>query len=100
VSVWKTSGVEHGLIASLVDMSAGVVAWSDVTSTQIGLTAESQINGQTNTTAIVAQQTSTSAAQLCKSFNGGGFSDWYLPAIWELNECYKAALVVNNIWEV
>ncbi len=97
VSVWKTSGVEHGLIASLVDMSAGVVAWSDVTSTQIGLTAESQINGQTNTTAIVAQQTSTSAAQLCKSFNGGGFSDWYLPAIWELNECYKAALVVNNI---
>ena len=27
----------------------------------------------------------------------GGFSDWYLPAIWELTQCSKSALVVNTI---
>lgn len=102
VSVWKIAGVEHGLIASLVDMSPGVVAWSDVTNVAIGLTAQSQINGQTNTTAIVAQSTATSAADLCDAYTNTGtgtgvFSDWYLPAIWELNECYKAAFVVNSI---
>jgi len=102
VSVWKIAGVEHGLIASLVDMSPAVVAWSDVTSTLIGLSAASQIEGQTNTTAIVAQSTATSAADLCDAYTNaetgtGVFSDWYLPAIWELNECYKAALITNNI---
>lgn len=102
VSVWKIAGVEHGLIASLVDMSPAVVAWSDVTSTLIGLSAQSQINGQTNTTAIVAQSTATSAADLCDAYTNletgtGVFSDWYLPAMWELNECYKAALVTNSI---
>ena len=83
-------------------MSPAVVAWSDVTSTLIGLTAESQIDGQTNTTAIVAQSTATSAADLCDAYTNletgtGVFSDWYLPAIWELNECYKAAIVTNTI---
>jgi len=102
VSTWKVAGVEHGLIASLADLSPGVVAWSDVTNVLIGLTASSQINGQTNTTAIVAQSTAISAADLCDAYTNvetgtGVFSDWYLPAIWELNECYKAALIATSI---
>ena len=102
VSVWKIAGVEHGLIASLVELTPTYVAWSDVTNVLIGSTAQSQINGQTNTTAIVAQSTATSAADLCDAYTNtetgtGVFSDWYLPAVWELNECFRASYIVSVI---
>jgi len=93
VSVWKNAGVEHGLIASLTDINAAA-PWSDVT-TLAG--AFSGIDGQANTAAIISHQTTTSAAQLCKSYSGGGFNDWYLPASWELKECYDADYVVNSV---
>jgi hypothetical protein len=103
VSVWKIAGVEHGLIASLTDLTAVVVAWSNVTAIAIGATAQSPINGQANTTAIVGQAGHTaSAAKLCNDYTNpetgtGVYSDWYLPSIWELNKCYQAALVVNSV---
>jgi len=97
VTVLKNAGVEHGLIASLTDVSDSSV-WSNVNATLIGKTAESSFNGLTNTNAIIAQQGhTTSAALLCHNYTGGGFHDWYLPAIWELNQCFNAAFVVNNI---
>jgi len=84
------------LIASLTDLSDSSV-WSNVSVT-IGTIAESSIDGQGNTNAIIAQQgQTTSAALLCHNYTGGGFNDWYLPAIWELNQCNNAAFVVNNI---
>jgi hypothetical protein len=52
VAVWKESGIEHGLIASLTDVSSGSV-WSNVSSTLIGPTAQSPIDGQANTNAIM-----------------------------------------------
>ncbi len=97
VAVWKVSGVEHGLIASLTDLSIGT-SWSNVTSTLIGATAQSAYDGQANTNAIIAQSGHTSsAAQLCLSYSAGGFNDWYLPAAWELNNFYNAAFIVNSI---
>jgi hypothetical protein len=102
VSVWKVSGVEHGLIASLADISTGA-AWSNVTSTLIGPTAQSPIDGQANTNAIIGQSGQTSsAAKLCDDYTNpstgtGVYSDWYLPASWELNQCYDAAFVANTI---
>ncbi|MBU1014759.1 MAG: DUF1566 domain-containing protein [Bacteroidetes bacterium] len=96
VSVWKVSGVEHGLIASLTDLST-LVVWSNVSSL-IGTSAQSPINGQANTNAIIAQSGhTTSAAKLCDSYTNGGYSDWYLPAVWELNQCYNAAFIVNTV---
>ena len=95
VSVWKNAGVEHGLIASLTDISESA-PWSDVTSALAG--ALSGIDGQTNSTAIIAQAGQTaSAAKLCVDFRGGGLSDWYLPASWELKECYNADYIVNSV---
>jgi len=95
--LWKDAGVEHGLIASLADISASY-AWSNITSTLIGPTAQSPIDGYANSTAIVGQTGHTgSAASLCKAHNGGGFTDWYLPAIWELNNLYNAAFVINTV---
>jgi hypothetical protein len=100
VSVWKTAGVEHGLIASLTNLSSGI-QWTTPAFQQIeiGPTAQSPINGLANTNAIVAQAGAgiTYAAGLCKAYNAGGFTDWYLPATWELNQCYNAAIIVNEV---
>jgi len=96
IAVWKESGVEKGLIASLTDVSASA-QYSSITGTLIGATAQSLIDGQANTTAIVAQGDNSGAAYLCANYSSGGFSDWYLPSIWELNLCYNAVLVVNTI---
>ena len=97
VGVWKVSGVEHGLIASLKDVSASA-AWSNVTTTLIGAGAKSARDGQSNTASIISQAGHTSsAAFMCDTFSSGGFTDWYLPADWELNQCYNAALIVNEV---
>jgi hypothetical protein len=101
VSVWKDAqGAEHGLIASLTDLGSGI-PWTtpDFQQIEIGPTAQSPLNGLANTNAIVAQAgAGTSyAAGLCKAYNVGGFTDWYLPASWELNQCYNAVMIVNEV---
>ncbi|MCF8374224.1 MAG: DUF1566 domain-containing protein [Bacteroidales bacterium] len=95
VAVWKENGIEKGLIASLTNI--GIAPWSSVTATVIGATAQSLSDGQANTTAIVNQGDTNGAAFLCDNYSAGGFNDWYLPALWELNQCYNAAFVVNTI---
>ena len=95
VYVWDSIGTEHGLIASLTDISDSSV-WSNV-QPLIGVTAESFSNGKANTYAIIAQPGATvSAALLCRAYNGAGYTDWYLPAVWELAECYQAMAIVNH----
>jgi hypothetical protein len=100
VSVWKTAGVEHGLIASLTDLSSGI-QWTTPAfqDTLIGPTAQSPRDGFANTNAIVAQAGAgtTYAAGLCKAYNAGGFNDWYLPALWELKECSDSVKIVNEV---
>ena len=96
VGVWQVNGVEHGLIASLTDVSYSAAYSNDTT--VIGATAESLDNGSANTTAIIGQVGQTSsAALLCQNYTGGGYTDWYLPSVWELNQCYSAVLIVNTI---
>ena len=87
-------GVEHGLIVSLTDLSTGAV-WglygTDVPN------CESSWNGAANTAAIIAAGVEAgSAAQLCDAYEAGGFTDWYLPAIDELNLMYNAKYNLNQ----
>jgi len=93
--LWKdNAGVEHGLIVALTDQSTSQ-AWSNVTSTLIGTSAQSSWDGLSNSNAIVGQATHTSsAAKLCLDLVSGGQSDWYLPSIQELN------MLWNNYYTV
>jgi hypothetical protein len=97
VSVWKEAGgVEHGLIASLTDIATA--NWSDVLVEILAYAAKSPIDGQPNCAAIITQSPLfEGAAKLCVDYRGGSFSDWYLPAIWELKECYNTEYIVNYI---
>ena len=97
VSVWKdVQGVEHGLILSLTNIGASV--WSNVDNIQIGVTAQSTIDGNTNTLAIINQSGHTnSAAKICYDYTAGGYTDWYLPAIFELKKCFDQVFEINQV---
>ncbi len=91
---WVDATGEHGLIASLDDLDGGSgVAWSDVIDVVVPNGAQDFYNGASNTDAIIAQQTSTSAAQLCRTIG----SDWYLPSHSELELLGDARVAINNI---
>ncbi len=91
------AGEVHGLIAATSDQAAtrweGGGGWSVTGATDTALGT-----GGANTTKIInAQKTSAIypfAAKLCRDYNGGGFTDWYLPSKDELNLLYlnKAAI--------
>jgi hypothetical protein len=88
---------QHGLIAASADQSAGI-AWSNITNTLIGASAQSRTDGLGNTNAIIAQPGHTiSAASICTSYSGGGYTDWYLPSLQELSMIYDQWYVISGI---
>ena len=101
VAEWDENGVKKALIASLTDL--GLLQWtvSAQVNNLIGPTAQSWSNGLGNTDAIIAQTgapaTTAYAAGIARLYLGGGFTDWYLPAAWELNMCYNSAAIVNKV---
>jgi len=95
--LWKDAqGVEHGLIVDKTDLSTGQ-AWSNISQTLIGATAQSSWDGLSNSNAIVGQAGHTnSAAALCLNSTNGGQSDWYLPSIDELSLLWHNRFNVNK----
>ena len=88
------AGEQHGLIAATADQSEGIQWWngSDVVT---GATGTAIGTGLANTNAIIAAQGSGSyAASIARDYNGGGYTDWFLPSKDELNQLYvnKAAI--------
>lgn len=94
----------HGLICGMVDVS-GNQSWSNITSTQIGIAAQSDWDGKSNTNAIINQPgQSYSAAKLCKEYTNadygtGIYNDWYLPTALELAKLYDALYQLNKTFE-
>jgi hypothetical protein len=102
VAVWLEGGVNKGLIASLTNLSASLpYTIAAFQTTAIGAAAQSFYNGSTNTSAIIAQTgvpaTTAYAAGIARLYLGGGYTDWYLPASWELDMCYASAAAVNKV---
>lgn len=93
--LWKDNlGVEHGLVVALTDQSSSQ-AWSNVASTAVGIGAQSYWDGLSNSNAIVSQAGhNNSAAKLCLDLVNGGFDDWYLPSVLELQ------LLSSNYYQI
>jgi hypothetical protein len=91
----------HGLICSLLDLSTSQV-WSNLSTTLIGPTAQSDWDGPSNDAAIIGQSGhTTSAALLCENYvnanyNTGVYSDWFLPTIQQVNKLYNAVYELNK----
>jgi len=87
---------QHGLIVSLEDQSNGL-QWYNQTYVLTNATGLALGSGSTNTTTIISEQGPGSyAASLCRLFyNGGGFTDWYLPSLYELNQLNQAANILD-----
>ena len=78
------------LEAAPADMTS-TSAWSNVSGTSVGTTSTMVGGGKANTATIIAQSGHTaSAAKICDDYSYGGYIDWYLPAIMELQTMYNA----------
>lgn len=96
---------QHGLIAAPADISFGIIFWYDFNNISYPFTNASRDGigaGIHNTERINAVQGSINAANACASFNGGGYGDWYLPSVIELNLLYIQKQLVGgfsgNYW--
>lgn len=101
VAVYNENGVNKALVASLTNLGNVPYTVPAFQSTLIGATAQSFFNGLTNTNAIIAQTgasaTTAYAAGLARLFAGGGFSDWYLPALYELHILFNSAALTSRV---
>ena len=83
------ANVQHGLIVATTKIGTK-------TSNYFGSTSEAIGTGLANTNAIVnANPTFDGAAQLVRAYNGGGYTDWYLPSF---NEGKKIATNLYSIF--
>ncbi len=92
--LWKDqNNIQHGLIVSIVNQSGGTT-YSNVNG-NIG--ASTTWDGQLNTSLMAAQSGATSGAwKFCEDYVYGGFSDWYLPSIDQLNLLFNNRFLVNK----
>jgi len=88
----------HGLIASLADQSNSIAWWNGSIKTDgKSDTATAIGKGAANTTYIIAAQgTGTYAASIARNYNGGGFTDWYLPSLLELQQLFFQQSLVGG----
>lgn len=94
ICVYSTG--EHGLMASLDDLTATVGTGWGLNGTDVP-NCESMTDGAANTAAIIAAGGgATDAAGLCDAFTGGGHSDWYLPSNRELAMLFSCDLIIDN----
>jgi hypothetical protein len=82
----------HGLISAPTDQSTGA-QWIDSLATSyfnMRASGHGLFEGKYNTYAINGGQGGTSsAAAICEFLTLGGYSDWYLPSVEELNKMYQ-----------
>ena len=92
------AGEQHGLIAATQDQSNGIqLQWYNGDYIVTGATGTAIGTGLTNTNAIIAAQGSGSyAASIARDYNGGGYTDWFLPSKDELNQLYVNSAAIGG----
>lgn len=96
ISANGTGVATHYLIVSDITVGQTSAKWGP-TATTTGIT--SPINGSTNSAALAALGATYAAATFCEGLNTGGYTDWYMPALNELEVCYfylKPGTTSNN----
>ena len=85
----------NGLVAAIDDQSVSAT-WSNGSFVTTGAT--SITDGLANTNAIINVQGNTGAyaARICRNYNGGGYTDWFLPAKDQLNLMYARRNVIGG----
>jgi len=85
--------------------SSGSVSFSKVYGDSWGYYATSPTDGSNNTSQLVSGYgTDAEAAYMCDTLTAQGFSDWYLPAILELDKVYQnkdligIGVMANEYW--
>ena len=96
--------MQHGLIAATSDQTVPEIGirWYNGFNTYTGAIGEVIGTGLANTNAIISSQGETStnyAAGLARAYKGGGYTDWYLPSLYELDKLYTNKTVIDNFAE-
>ncbi len=89
------ANVPHGLIAAPGDQ--GVAPWGCQGVTISGADGTAIGTGSQNTIDIINScSTAGIAARLCGDLVLGGYNDWYLPSLYELNELYINRVAIGG----
>lgn len=90
-----SSVATHYIIVGPIASAQSTLQWKIVNTTTAG--TSSVINGPANSAAM--NDVTHPAAQFCEGLTIGGFTDWYMPAMNELEVCYynlKPTTTSNN----